>query len=181
MLRSIYDTDEDGIVNTAEEAVKLKTARTISVTGDASGETSFDGSEDAEIGLTLIDSGVAAGTYGSVTVNAKGLVTSGSNPAIGTDTTSASTPSNGGTFTAVDSVTRDPQGHVTKINTKTVTIPTQTSVSGNAGTATRLATVRTISLTGDVTGSVSFNGSANAVIAATLTGGLTWGQLKGGS
>jgi hypothetical protein len=41
-------------------------------------------------------------------------------------------------------------------------------VTGNADTATALATSRTIELTGDVTGSVSFNGSANASITATI-------------
>lgn len=39
------------------------------------------------------------------------------------DTTSTATPSFGGTFTVVDSVTRDANGHVTTINVKTVTIP----------------------------------------------------------
>jgi hypothetical protein len=43
-----------------------------------------------------------------------------------------------------------------------------TTITGNAGTATKLATSRTISLTGDVTGSVSFDGSANASITATI-------------
>ena len=42
------------------------------------------------------------------------------------------------------------------------------SISGNAATATKLATARTISLTGDVSGSVSFDGSANASISATI-------------
>ena len=46
--------------------------------------------------------------------------------------------------------------------------PVQTTVSGNAGTATTLATARTISLTGDVTGSVSFNGSADVSITAAV-------------
>lgn len=40
-----------------------------------------------------------------------------------TDSTSTASPSAGGTFTAVDSVTRDGNGHVTKVNTKTVTLP----------------------------------------------------------
>ena len=44
----------------------------------------------------------------------------------------------------------------------------QTTVSGNAGTATKLLTARTLSLTGDVTGSVSFDGSANASITAVV-------------
>ena len=42
------------------------------------------------------------------------------------------------------------------------------AISGNAATATKLATARTLSLTGDVTGSVSFDGSANASITATV-------------
>ena len=46
--------------------------------------------------------------------------------------------------------------------------PAQTSVTGNAGTATKLQTARTISLTGDVTGSASFDGSQNASITATV-------------
>lgn len=46
--------------------------------------------------------------------------------------------------------------------------PAQTSVSGNAGTATKLQTAKTISLTGDVTGSVAFDGSANVSIETTV-------------
>ena len=45
-----------------------------------------------------------------------------------------------------------------------------TTITGNAGTATKLQTARTISLTGAVTGSGSFDGSANLSIAATVTG-----------
>jgi hypothetical protein len=42
-----------------------------------------------------------------------------------TDTTSTAAPAHGGTFTAIDSVTRDTNGHVKKVNTKTVTLPAQ--------------------------------------------------------
>lgn len=42
------------------------------------------------------------------------------------------------------------------------------TVSGNSGTATKLATARTITLAGDVTGSVSFDGSANVNITTTV-------------
>jgi hypothetical protein len=41
-------------------------------------------------------------------------------------------------------------------------------VTGNADTASALATARTISLTGDVSGSASFDGSANVSITATV-------------
>lgn len=60
---------------TASTATKLATARTIALAGDATGSTTFDGSADASITVTLKDSGVTAGTGTKVTVDAKGLVT----------------------------------------------------------------------------------------------------------
>ena len=42
------------------------------------------------------------------------------------------------------------------------------SISGNAATATKLETARTISIGGDVAGSTTFDGSANASIVATI-------------
>jgi len=42
---------------------------------------------------------------------------------MGTDTASTAKPKHGETFTAIDTVTKDKNGHVTKVNVKTVTIP----------------------------------------------------------
>ena len=42
------------------------------------------------------------------------------------------------------------------------------NITGNAATATKLATARSIALAGDVTGSVTFDGSANVTLAATV-------------
>ena len=67
---------EDG-TTPAGKATKLATARTISVTGDATGSTSFDGSANKSIALTLANTGVTAGTYSAVAVDAKGRVTGG--------------------------------------------------------------------------------------------------------
>lgn len=47
--------------------------------------------------------------------------------------------------------------------------PLQKTVSGNAGTATKLQTARTITLSGAVTGSTTFDGSANKTITTTLS------------
>lgn len=47
-------------------------------------------------------------------------------------------------------------------------VPTVTTITGNAGSATVLQTARNIAVSGDITGSVSFNGSANVTIASTL-------------
>ena len=55
----------------------MSNTRTISVSGDATGSASFDGSTNANIAVTLADSGATAGDYSSVTVDAKGRVTAG--------------------------------------------------------------------------------------------------------
>ncbi|MDD2105721.1 gp53-like domain-containing protein [Pseudomonas asiatica] len=56
----------------------LAQARMIAITGDASWSVSFNGEGNVTAVLTLANSGVAAGSYGKVTVNAKGLVVAGS-------------------------------------------------------------------------------------------------------
>ncbi len=61
----------------ASAAAKLSTARTIAIKGDATGSASFDGSADKDINITLANSGVTAGSYSAVTVDAKGRVTAG--------------------------------------------------------------------------------------------------------
>ena len=104
--------------------------------------------EAGAVGATqLADSGVTSGSYGP---------------------TAAATLAFGGTF-YVPQVTFDEKGRATKAVHWALKIPAApTSVSGNAGTATKLATKRTISATGDATWSASFDGSANASAALTL-------------
>ncbi len=75
-------------------ASTLATARTIGINGDAIGiSTSFNGGTNITIPLTLTNSGVNAGTYTSVTVDAKGRVVAGASPT----TISASTTGNAAT------------------------------------------------------------------------------------
>ena len=71
-----------GASGAVETADKLTVPRNISITGDGTGSASFDGSADASIALTLANSGVSAGTYTKVTVDAKGRVTTGASVAI---------------------------------------------------------------------------------------------------
>ncbi len=61
----------------AGKATKLATARKISLSGDATGNTTFDGSADKSITVTLANTGVVAGTYSAVAVDTKGRVTAG--------------------------------------------------------------------------------------------------------
>lgn len=131
----------------AVSASKLQTSRRISATGDATWSVSFNGTQDESGTLTLSASGATAGSYGP---------------------SAAATLSFGGSFN-VPYVTVDAKGRVTAIKHFALKLPAApTSVSGNAGTATRLQNTRTISATGDGTWSVSFNGSANASGEFTL-------------
>ncbi len=61
----------------AGKAMKLATARKISLSGDATGNTTFDGSADKSITVTLANTGVVAGTYSAVAVDTKGRVVAG--------------------------------------------------------------------------------------------------------
>ncbi len=61
----------------AGKATKLAAARKISLSGDATGNTTFDGSADKSITVTLANTGVVAGTYSAVAVDTKGRVTAG--------------------------------------------------------------------------------------------------------
>lgn len=131
----------------AVSASKLQTSRRISATGDATWSVSFNGTQDESGTLTLSASGATAGSYGP---------------------SAAATLAFGGSFN-VPYVTVDAKGRVTAIKHFALKLPAApTSVSGNAGTATRLQNTRTISATGDGTWSVSFNGSANASGEFTL-------------
>lgn len=75
---------------------------------------------------------LAAGSNITITPDAANdkITIASSHPSItkSTDSTSTAYPSAGGTFTAIDSITRDSNGHVTKVNTKTITVP-KTSIT----------------------------------------------------
>ena len=161
------------VTGNAGTATKLATARTIALSTDATGSASFDGSANITIAVTLANSGVTAGTYKSVTVDAKGRVTGGTNPTTlaGYGITDAagiaSTFYVGTTALALNRASG------------AVALTGITSIDGLAATATKLATARTISLSTDATGSVSFDGSANATIAVTLANsGVTAGTYN---
>src|SRR5699024_4588613 len=74
-------------------------------------------------------------------------------------TYSTNTPLSNGTASAGSAATVARTDHVH---------PLQTTISGNAGTATKLQTARTISLTGDVEGSTAFDGSSNKSISTVV-------------
>jgi hypothetical protein len=79
-VKTFSETIVGSVNGNAATATALATGRNIAVTGDATGTaSSFTGAANAEIALTLANSGVSAGTHTKVTVDAKGRVTVGAN------------------------------------------------------------------------------------------------------
>lgn len=77
------DVGLGNVDNTADSAKvvasagKWANARALTYTGDVTGSASLDGSAAVSFTMTLSSTGVAAGTYGVVTVDSKGRVVSG--------------------------------------------------------------------------------------------------------
>ena len=89
-----------------------------------------------------------------------------------TDTTSTASPAYGGTFTTVDTVTRDSTGHVTGINVKTVTLPASDDTTYGLSSAANATAGVDVILTGSdaSTDAVNIIGTANEIeIAQTAT------------
>lgn len=151
------------LTGNASSADKWSTARTITLNGDLTGSVSLDGSQNVTLAATIAANSVELGTdttgnYVAGATAGNYIVVSGTagegwSPTIAVDATSLNTASK--------VVARDASGN---FSAGTITA----ALTGNASTASALQTARTISLTGDVTGSTSFDGSGNVSIAAVI-------------
>lgn len=83
-LTSVTSTSFVGaLTGNATTATALATSRNFSITGDGTATAvGFTGAADVALSLTLANSGVSAGTYTKVTVDAKGRVTTGATASI---------------------------------------------------------------------------------------------------
>jgi hypothetical protein len=105
----------------------------------------------------------AAGTYISLTGN-----TFDHDDTTRSDSTSSASPAFGATFTAVDSVTTNATGHVTAINVKTVTVPTETTLSITEGTSTTGVFVDDIAVSDHAITVTRSNSTENTVTVGEL-------------
>lgn len=76
--KTFSNTITGSVSGNAGTATQLSTSRTISVSGDADGSASFNGSANADIAITLDTVNSNVGTYTKITVNGKGLATAAS-------------------------------------------------------------------------------------------------------
>jgi hypothetical protein len=174
----------------ADSAGILATGRTIGMTGDVTWTSaSFNGSGNVTGTATLANSGVTAGTYNSVTVDAKGRVTAGTNPttlsgygitdALSNSTSSTqnayfgdihlqddTTPSHYLKITDTDNLTANRTLNLTVNDAdRNLSLSGNLTVSGNATVSGTNTGDQTITLTGDVTGSGT--GSFATTLAAS--------------
>lgn len=182
------------LTGNASTASALATARTIQVSGDVAGSASFDGSADINISTTIQANSVAlttdtTGDYVESLVQGTGVTLTnntgeGSTPTIAIGQSVGTTDSV--TFSTVSAdLTGDVTGNLigdvyasdgtslvldsgTNGTNATFTGDITGDVTGNASTASAWATSRTITLGGDLSGSVSIDGSADVTLSATV-------------
>ena len=179
---------ESGSVVTAAagSGVFAKKADSFAISGDATGTGTLSGG----LVLALAASGVTAGSYSNVTVDAKGRVTGGSNPgyltanqnitvsgdATGSGTTAialtlASSGVTAGTYnnaaTAHTPFTLDAKGRVTATGTAVTVTPAWTSVTGKPTTLSGYGITDALALTGGtLTGALTLAADPTAALQA---------------
>jgi len=226
-----------GILNgNADTASRWENARTINLTGDASGSVSIDGSSDVTLTVSVSDAATAANALTLGNLNSTQFLRSDQSDSISGTLTATAFGGNGSALTALNAsnistgtisndrlpatITKNISGNaatatnannldnlnstqflrsdqsdtmsgtltatafsgngsnLTSLNATNITSGTisdsllpssmNSNITGNAATATRWASSRTITLAGDTTGSVSLNGSADVTLSVTI-------------
>lgn len=185
------DVSAGGSSSTAD---KLTTPRTIALSGEATGSTLFDGSSNVSIAVTVANKGSANGI---ATLDSSGKIPSAQLPSYVDDVlefpNNAAFPATGETGKIYVNTTDNTtwrwsgsgyiaiaSGAVQSVAGKTgvVTLVKADVGLGNVdntadsakvvASAAKLTTARNIAVSGAVTGTVSFDGSANVTIATTF-------------
>ena len=155
----------------ANTAAAWQTARTIGVSGDANGTVSIDGSANANIPLTLGNSGVSAGAYGSVTqiptftVDSKGRVTAAANVSISTTLNIAGDSGTDAVALASDTITFKGGDGITSA----VTAANTTVILDLDNTVVRTSGAQSIAGDLSVTGNLTIVGTTTTVNTSTVT------------
>jgi hypothetical protein len=137
------------VTGNASTASTLKTARTIALTGDVTGSVSFNGGSNVSITTAVAnDSHSHDGRYYTET-----------------EADSRFVNVTGDTLTGALVLAADP---VTNLQAATKQYVDSQVSSGTVASANQLTTARTIALGGDLSGSATFDGSANVTITATV-------------
>ena len=142
------------------------------IAGDTGGETIVNGDT-----VTF-----AGGTYLTTTYTAATNTLQIDHDSTTTPTTSTASPGYGGTFTAVDSLTINSTGHVTGINTKTITMPSAENytwtLDGDGGTPQAISSGDVVTFVGGTNITTEVNAPAGDNLTINLDDSITLaGQL----
>ena len=150
----VFNQVTGALVGNSSTATALETARAIALSGDVVGTANFDGTAGISISTTIQANSVALGTDTTGSYVSSLVAGTGITLANNSGETATPTISIGQAVGTTDDV---------EFGTVTATL------SGNASTATALATGRTIALAGDVVASgVSFDGTGNISLTTAI-------------
>ena len=150
----VFNQVTGALVGNSSTATALATARAIALSGDVVGTANFDGTAGISISTTIQANSVALGTDTTGSYVSSLVAGTGITLANNSGETATPTISIGQAVGTTDDV---------EFGTVTATL------SGNASTATALATGRTIALAGDVVASgVSFDGTGNISLTTAI-------------
>ena len=151
--------------NTTGTAASLTTSRTIALSGDVSGSATFDGSASVDIVATIQPDSVSLGSdttgnyVSQVTGTGSGISVAGSGESASVTIENTGVTSLVGTENEIS----------ISASTGSVTLSLPSTINANTtGSAATLTNSRIISLSGDVSGSVTFDGSASVDIATQI-------------
>ena len=147
---------QTSVSGNAGTATKLKASKSIGLSGVTATAQDFDGSKDITIPITAVPASIVTG-LATVATSGKYSDLNGK-PTIPSASTSSDTPEAAGTAAIGTSAAYARADHVH---------PAQTSVSGNAGTATKLKASKSIGLGGVTATAQSFDGSKDITIPIT--------------
>lgn len=163
------------IVGNIDTADKLKTARTISLTGDATGSTSFDGSGNVSITVDLSDTGVTAGSYGSATsiptftVDAEGRLTAAGSVSVATTLNISGDTGTDGVSLLSDTLNFvGGEGITSTVGANSVTFDADNTIARRADKLSAFAATTSAELAGVITDETG-TGSLVFALAPTIT------------
>jgi hypothetical protein len=164
------------LIGNADTATKWLNARTLQLTGDATASlTGVDGSANVSAALTLANTGVTAGSYGSATdiptftVDAKGRLTAAGTVSVATTLTISGNTGTDGVSLLSDTLSVvGGTGVTTAVTNNTITINLPQAVSPTSNVTFNDATINGVLYSNDIT-AANINIDGNASITGNLT------------